>query len=253
MIRYVARDVKGALRKKYSLYYIIGMLILCILANLSMICFRTIYGMNDGSFGQNLIIFAEGVFAIPYYSTIVIADIIFGKDYPDPHIKDGTTRRLHRWQIVLGKLVGSIILGAIFFVAAVVIFFSVTLLFQFQDGTIDWWTLGDFLEKAVVAMPLWVAGLSIGNMFLFLFDNKKNAFIWFYVLVLAIPRVIMFIAAEPFKNPVCTFISDKILITPQFNALQFYFTMDQGHDIVLGIVYTAISCAIGMAAYYKRK
>ena len=113
MMYYIGREFKNALQRKYTLGYVAGMAILCILANLSMICFRTIYGMNDGSFGYNLIIFAEGVFAIPYYSSIIIADIIFGKEYPDPRIKDKATIGLSRVQLYLGKLVATLLVSFI--------------------------------------------------------------------------------------------------------------------------------------------
>lgn len=253
MVKYFLRDVRTAVKEKYSLYYIIGMLVLCVLANLSMICFRKFYGLNDGSFGENLIIFAEGAFIIPYYSTIVIAHIIFGRDYPDPHIKDSTTIKMHRWQLYIGKLLGEICLAAIFFVAAVVLFFGVTIIFQIGAGTIDWWTLGDFMYKAFVALPLWIAGLSIGNMCLFLLEKKKNAYITFFVIVLVIPRLIMLLASDVVRLGFCKFIAENLLITPQFTALQFFFTMDPIKCLILGIVYTVISCAIGIAAFYKRK
>lgn len=253
MINYVLRDVKSALKAKYSLYYVIGMLVLCVMANLSIIIFRRFYGLVDGAFGQNLIIFAEGVFIIPYYSTIIIADIIYGKEGPNPHIKDRTTIKMHRWQLYLGKLLGALALAVVFFFVAVLMFFAVTLLFQYNAGTIDWWTIKDFMYKALIALPLWIAGLSIGDMCLFLFEKKRNAYITFVIAVIVIPRIIMLLASETVGIAAFKFISENILITPEFNALQFFFTMNPMKDLILGVIYTLISCAIGLRAYYKRK
>lgn len=252
MCYYISSEVKNALRRKYALWYVAGMIVLCILANLSMICFRTIYGMNDGAFGYNLIIFAEGVFAIPYYTSIFIADIVFGRDYPDPRIKDKATIGLNRTKLYLGKFIAELLLAFLFLVVAVVGFIGITVLFQFGDGTIDSLTIFDFIEKVIVATPLWIAGVAMGNMFLFVFRNKRKAFIAFFAIVLVTPRVIMFLAAEPFKLPPFTWITN-ILITPEFNALQFFFTMNSTKILLLGIIYTAAACAIGIISYQKRE
>lgn len=252
MCYYIGSEVKNALRRKYALWYVAGMIVLCILANLSMICFRTIYGMNDGAFGYNLIIFAEGVFAIPYYTSIFIADIVFGRDYPDPRIKDKATIGLNRTKLYFGKFIAELLLAFLFLVVAVAGFIGITVLFQFGDGTIDSLTIFDFIEKVIVATPLWIAGVAMGNMFLFVFRNKRKAFIAFFAIVLVTPRVIMFLAAEPFKLPPFTWITN-ILITPEFNALQFFFTMNSTKILLLGIIYTAAACAIGIISYQKRE
>ena len=249
---YIGSEVKNALHKRYTLGYVVGIVVLCVLANLSMICFRSIYGMNDGSFAYNLIIFAEGVFVIPYYTCIVIADIVFGKEYPDPRIRDKSTIGLSRTKIYFGKLLAILILSFMLMLVAIVLFIGITFLFQFNDGTIDLLMIMDFLEKLVVALPLWIAGISIGNMFLFASRNKKRAFIGFFLLIILIPRVIMFLAAEPFVLPPFTWIT-KILITPEFNALQFYFTMNAKKDYLLGFVYTALSCGYGVWKFNKRE
>ncbi|NBH83960.1 hypothetical protein D7X88_13585 [bacterium C-53] len=252
MCYYIGSELKNALRRRYVLCYVAGMIILCVLANLSMICFRTIYGMNDGAFGYNLIIFAEGVFAIPYYSSIFIADIVFGKDYPDPRIRDKATIGLSRTKLYLGKFAAALILSGLLLVIAVVGFIGITVLFQLNDGTIDALTILDFIEKVVVAIPLWVAGVAMGNMFLFLYRRKRKAFIAFFIVVLAIPRLIMFFAAEPFKLPPFTWITN-ILITPEFNALQFFFTMNYKKILLLGTIYTVAACAIGITGYRKKE
>lgn len=252
MFRYIFRDVKNALKQKYSLYYVVAFLLLCLLANFSMICFRRFYGMNDGSFGENLIIFSTQIFWLPYYSTVFIANIIFGVNYPDPHLKDGVTRRMSRYQVYLSKLIGAIVLGCAFFIAAIAIFFAVTLVFQFKDGTIEPATLIDFLNCARIAVPLWIAGLSIANMFFFIFPDKRKAYAGFFTVCLVVPRLIMFLASDAIRIPVFGAIC-KILITPEFSALPYFFTQDPVKDLILGAVYTVISSVIGISFYYRRK
>lgn len=252
MFRYIFRETKTALRKRYTVVYAIGFLVLCLLANIAMSCFRAIYGMNDGAFAYNLIIFAEGVFCIPYYSCIFLSDIVFGKDYPDPHIKDRTTIRLHRWQLYIGKFIATLILAAVMFVVAFALLIGTTTLFGLHDGTIDKWTIIDFLDKASLALPLWMAGIAIGQMFLFLFRDKKLAFVGFFVTVLLIPRLIMLLASEAIALAPFVWL-DKIIITPQFQALQFMFTMDRAKCWILGIVYSAVASLIGLIKFYRVK
>lgn len=249
---YIVNEVKTALRRRYAYAYVGGIIILCLLANIAMICFRTIYGMNDGAFGYNLIIFAEGVFVIPYYSSVFIADIVFGKEYPNPRIKDKATIGLGRLQIYLGKFIAQLTVAFVFLLLAVVAFIGITFLFQMNDGTIDFMTISDFLEKVLVALPLWVAGVAIGNMFLFAFRSKQKAVTFFFLTVLVIPRVVMLLAAEPLQWPPFTWIT-QILITPEFNALQFYFTMNSSKNYLLGFIYTVIACIIGIRCFNKKE
>jgi len=251
MFHYIAREAYRAVRKKYSLYYILGIFVICLLANIAMACFRSIYGMNDGSFTYNLIIFAEGAFIVPYYSCIFLSDMVFGGEYPNPHIKDSVTNKLKRWQLYIGKLCATVLVGIAMFFVSFIIMLLVTMLFGIGDsGSVSMDTILDFLQKALVAFPLWLAGISIGQMYLFAAKRKRNAFIFYFLTVLVIPRLITLLASEKIHLFPFTKIMD-ILITPQFQALQFYFTMNPLKCAILGIVYSVIASAIGLTAFYK--
>lgn len=252
MLTYIRRDVSGALKKKYTLWYIIGFAFLCLAANLSLIFFRKFYGMVDGSFGENLIMFSTQFLWIPYYSTVFIAHIIFGSDYPDPHLKDKVTKKMSRAQVYLAKLIGSGLLSLLFFVVGIIIFFGITIAFQAGDGTIDGYTFVDFLNCARMAIPLWLAGVAIANMLFFIFEDKKKAYIAFAVLCIVIPRFFMVLAGDavrmvPFKA-IC-----EILITPEFSALPYFATQNPLKDLVLGLVYIVVSSIVGIYYYNKRK
>lgn len=252
MLYYTAREAYRAVRRKYTLAYIIAMLGICLLGNIAMACFRSIYGMNDGAFASNLIMFAKGIFVVPYYSCVFLADIVFGKEYPNPYIKDKITKNLKRWQLYIGKFLATIALGVVLYVITFVMLVVTTVLFSYNAGSIGWYTVKDFLDASLLALPLWVAGISFGHMFLFLIKDKRKAFAAYYVMVLLIPRLIMFLAFEsvniqPFPILV------KYLITPEFQALQFFFTMDIKACWIKGSIYTLISVVIGVLAFYKKK
>ena len=245
MCKYVLSEVSKALKTRATYFYIAGMVLLSIMANLSMIAFRMIYGIVDGSFGYNLIIFAEGCFIIPYFSTIFIADIVFGPEYPNPHIKTKITNGLSRTKIYLGKFVAQILLAACFVIVAVVLFIGITYLFMASDGTIDEWTIEDFCQKVLFSIPLWVAGLAFGNMYLFIFRRKLYAYIAFFVTVVAVPRLIMLFGAQPFEWTPFVLLRQYVLLTPRFSELQYLFTQNEYLVVALSAVYTVIALFIG--------
>ena len=249
---YIADEVTGALKRKGTYFYIGGVAILCILANLAMIAFRTVYGLNDGSYAYNLILFAEWVFVIPYYSTVLIADIIFGKEYPNPRIKTKSTIGLNRVQLYVGKLVSEILISAFFMLVAIILFLGITVLFS-SDGSIGWWTIWDFCQKVLIAVPLWIAGVSIANACFFLFPKKKTAYIAFLGGVLLLPRMVMFFATERRSIGVFVWIKQYLLITPRFGELQYFYTLNLPLILGLGVVYTGISTVAGILAFMKKE
>lgn len=253
MFQYIARDLKTALHRKHTYVYVIGIFVLCLVCNIAVVAFRTIYGTNEGTYAYNIIEYATWCFIIPYYSCIFIADLGFGKTYPNPQIKDKVTKNMSRGAIYLSKLIVELVLAVLFMAIAVLALLGITTLFQFRDGTISAYSIKDFLSKMVVAIPLWFAGVSFGNMFLFIFENKKKAYIGFFLLTLVIPRIIMFFAAEPFSVSFFRFIR-TYLISQNFSLLPY--PADPARNVTLivlsGIAYAIISSVIGIV-YYKKK
>ena len=253
MVYYIKTQLNTALHRKYTKHYICGIIAACLVANLAMSGFRNIiYGMNDGTFAYNLIMFAKGFFWIPYYSCIFIADIVFGDNYPDPRIRDKSTIGLSRVQIFFGKFITELIALVIYALLATIIFLVITPLFQVHDGTIDASIIIDFIQAVVIAMPLFVAGVAIGNMFLFSAKNKKQAFILFVICVILVPRAIIYLATDNIRIMPCVWLT-KILLTPQFQELQFYATRDVTKIVTTSVVYTIIACIIGCRSFYKRE
>ena len=63
----------------------------------------------------------------------------------------------------------------------------------------------------------------------------------------------MFLAAEPLSIGTCHFFKEYILLTPRFNELPYYATLSVSKIIILGVVYTILSMAIGLISYRKRE
>ena len=250
---YIANQVGQTLKQKGVLYYLLSAAVLCVAANVSMLAFRTIYGINDGSYGYNLLLFAEWCFVIPYYSTIFIAQIVFGKECPNPRIRNKVTIGLKRFHLYLGQFFAEVIVAACFFIAACALFIGITYLFMFADHSIELWAIGDFLQKAVIAVPLWIAGLAISHMLFYVCKKKRYAYGLFTLFVGILPRVVILFAAHPFEIPVMMWLKDYILLTPRFNELPYFYTLNIPQIIVASMIYTVLACAVGIFAYNKKE
>ena len=254
MIRYIYTEFKKALKSQYSVKYIIGIITVCIMANLAMIAFRDyVYGTNDGTYGYNIIMFAGGFFWLPYYTTVFIADMVFGKTYPDPFIKDRVTRKLRRPQLYIGKLIAVWLMLAVYILLSFIFFIGISTVFQLSTGTLSMDVVRDFAVNVLCAAPLLAAGCSIGLMCLYCYDRKVRAFATFWAITLVMPRVIMLLGAEPMSVGFCRFIKDKILITPQFTTLQFFASRDVRQILISSSVYIILSTIIGGYIFCRKR
>lgn len=253
MIYYIKSQLQRSLTDKYFKIFIIGILAAVLLANLSMTAFRDIiYGMNDGTFAYNLIMFAKGFFWLPYYATIFIADEVIGPEYPDPRIRDKSTIGLSRRHIFYGKFITEVLVLIICAVFATVAFLVITPIFQVHDGTINASVIIDFAEAVLLAMPLFIAGVSIGNMFCFSILPRKKAIFAFFFFVVAVPRAIMLLATDGIRFIPAVMIRN-FLLTPQFQELQFYATRNVPKIIISSIIYVVFSCLYGAYSFDKKE
>lgn len=254
MFAYILNETKRAFARKYTWIYFGGIVLLVLIANIAVIAFRAIYGANEGTYAYNLLEYATWCFVIPYYTCYFIADIGFGTQYPNPHIKDGHTSKLNRVQIYISKLIVGLLLGAVFVTFAILVLLGITSLFQMKDGLVSWYSIQDFLGKVAIAIPLWYAGVSFGIMFLFVFSRKRFAIISYFVLTLLIPRLVMFFAAEPYKIELFRVLRIYTL-TQNFSLIPYL--ADPARNvpltIALGIIYGTIANVIGCVVYANKK
>ncbi len=253
MVYYIYSEIKRTIKEKNFLYYLIGIVAVSVLANLSMIAFRDmIYGTNDGTQAYNLVMFAGGFFWLPYYTMIFIADMVFGKTYPDPYLRNRANIGLKRSQQYIGKLISEYIMLLFFVIFAFIVFIGVSFLFQISAGPIEGAVVADFAKDLLYSMPLFAAGLTVANMFLFMFRSKKKAFVVFFALVIGLERLIMLLGAQPFSIPFCKWLKDTVLITPQFTTLQFYATRNVPQIIISSVIYIAIAAVVGCWCFLKK-
>lgn len=251
MGKYILREIVNASKRKMFVVILICIVAVCFVANLAVMAFTLIYGSNiDGVLGSNVLAFGSWCFPIPYLATICMAHLVFGPEYPDPYIKDNITKNISRTGIYLGKLIAALVYAIIFMVVAFIFLLISTRLFHSDISAYD---VKTFLSNMLVAVPLWIAGISFGIMFLFMFRRKKKAYIAFYILTLIIPRIIMLFAAEPFSlSPFITV--RKILISQSFTHIPYIADPARNVTFIVceGFVYAVIAAIVGVICYNKK-
>lgn len=250
MFKYIKRELQRIFKEKRTLVTSIIIVALCLLANFAVLAFTLIYGSDrDGVMGSNVLIFATWVFVIPYYACIFFSDQAFNS-YPNPHIKDNITNSMSRITIYLGKLFTGMILAMFYMIIAFICLIVTTRLFHSDISAYD---IESFAKNMLVAIPLWIAGVSFGMMFLFIFEKKRNAFIVYFILTLLIPRTIMFFAAEPFSVGPLILVR-KYLINQSFTHIPYPADPDRSVPFIVceGVIYAVIACIIGIVAYSKK-
>ena len=250
MVKYIFGEVRKACKTKMAAILAICVVGICLIANLAVMAFTLIYGSNiDGVLGSTVLAFATWCFPIPYIATIFFADLVYGT-YPDPHIKDSVTRNMSRTSVYLSEFFSGLIVSLVYMVIAFVVLLITTRIFHSDITAYD---ISLFVQNMLISVPLWIAGVSFGFMFLFIFESKKKAYICFFALTLVIPRIIMFFAAEPFEIPVFVMVR-KILISQSFGHIPYIADPQRNVPYIIcqGIIYTVISCIIGIISYYKK-
>ena len=251
MTGYIKRELQRVSGRRMTTVYLICLILICILANLAVMAFTLIYGSErDGVLGSNVLSFATWCFCIPYYSCIFIADLTFGKEYPNPQIKDSVTKDLKRAQLYLGKFITELIVAFVFMILAFGILLITTRIFH-SDIAMD--DISLFTQNMCTAIPLWIAGVAFGNMFLFIFEDKRKAYLGFFVLTLLIPRTIMLFAAKPFYIPAFIAVR-RILISQSFGHIPYAADPERSVPFIVlqGLIYTALACIIGICVYNRK-
>ena len=179
--------------------------------------------------------------------------MIFGSEYPDPAIKDGLTSNLNRTQIYLSKFIAGIMLAFVYLVITFVVLIVTTSLFQMNDKTLSSEAIRTFCLKMFLAMPLFLAGMAFATMFLFVFRDKRKAYTGYFILTLAIPRIILRLAKEPPGIPAFKFLR-TYTISQCFTLIPYPSSPERSVPLIisLGFIYALIATVIGLVVYNRK-
>ncbi|MCR5302464.1 MAG: hypothetical protein K6E49_08505 [Lachnospiraceae bacterium] len=249
MGNYLVKDIKRALGSKMTKVYLICTAALILVANIAVICFRFIYGSNEGTFSYNVFEYASWCFLIPYYSCIVIGMIAVGDD-----ASSGEYKSMKPWQRYIEKLAVAVVLAALLFVVAFVVLYIITTLFHINEGLIPGFVIKSFFSKAFLSLPLWFAGISFAIMVLFIFDKRWKAVVGFAVVTVVIPQIIRIFSLDTFKFELFRTIR-RYTITQSFGLVPYPSYPDRSPALIvtLGFVYGIIAIIIGITVYTGRQ
>ena len=248
MGKFLINDFKRAIGSKGAKWYLIGTAILILVANIAVICFRFIYGSNEGTFAYNVFEYASWCFLIPYYSCILLGMIAMGPRYVRPQ-----DVRMKPAAVYIEKLIVSVMLAAVFLVAAFVMLYVITLLFHINEGIIKWPIVKNFLNKAFLSLPLWFAGISFAMMFLFIFEKRLKAVIGFAIVTVVIPQIIRILSLDSFKFGFARVIR-RYTITQSFGLVPYPSYPDRSVPLIvtIGLVYGIAAVIIGITIYTRK-
>lgn len=254
MLKYIYHELDRALTSRFARLYFAGIFILCILGNIAVVGFRTVYGTNEGTYAYNIMEYAAWSFIVPYLTCILFVHMVFGNDYPNPHIKDGLTAGLNRTRIYLCKLASAIILAFIFLVICFVALVSLTALFQIKDKTLGADAVRTFCDKLFLALPLFLAGVSIATMFMFGFRVRKKAYIGYFLTTLAVPQLILFLAKDPPGLGLFKAVR-PFTISQCFRLIPYPSSPERSVPLIIGLgfLYSVLSTVAGIIVYNKKK
>lgn len=243
----ILSDFKEATRSKGAKYYLLGTIALVLIANIAVICFRFIYGSNEGTFSYNVFEYASWCFLIPYYSCILLAMIAMAHD-------DEKYETLKPWQRYISKLVVTIMLAVVFLVIAFVLLYVITSLFHINEGLILWGVVKSFLEKAFLSLPLWFAGISFAILFLFIFDKRWKSILGFAIVTVVIPQIIRVFSLDSFKFEFFRAIR-RYTITQSFGLVPYPSYPDRSVPLIiaLGMIYGIAALVIGVVIYSRKE
>lgn len=255
MGRYIINDFNRAMRSKWTRIYLIAGLALVLLANIAVVCFRFIYGSNEGTFAYNVFEYASWCFLIPYYSCIIIGDIAIGRNADrSAKRREEAAKELKPWQYYISKLIIAIMLAICFFVAAFIALYVVTALFHINEGAISWPVIKLFLSKAAVALPLWFAGISFAIMFLMLFEKRILSYGYFAILVFVIPQCIRILSLDSVDLEFFRIIR-RYTITQSFGLVPYPSYPERSVPLIvaIGLVYGLVATVAGIVLYGRKQ
>ncbi|MBR5407099.1 MAG: hypothetical protein IK111_05565 [Lachnospiraceae bacterium] len=247
MIKSIFEDFDATLRSKSAYIYFAAVVVLCIIANIAVVAFRSVYGTNEGTYAYNIMEYAAWSFIVPYLSCIFIAHMVFGKKYPRLG-KHGRTKTY------VSKLLSGILLAFVYLVITFVMLVITTSLFQMHDKSLSSEAIRTFCTKMFLAMPLFLAGMAFATMFLFCFKDKRKAYAGFFLLTLVIPRIILRLAKEPPGIQVFKFLR-RYTISQCFTLIPYPSSPERSVPLIIGLgfIYTAVSTAVGIVVFNKKE
>jgi hypothetical protein len=123
-----------------------------------------------------------------------------------------------------------------------------------NDKTLGTDAIKTFCDKMFLALPLFLAGVSFGTMFMFGFRVRKKAYIGYYLTTLVVPQLILFLAKDPPGLGLFKAVRPYI-ISQCFRLIPYPSSPERSVPLIIGLgfFYTVASTVVGIIVYNKKK
>lgn len=194
---------------------------------------------------------SNSMLIMPVFLVVAMIDMVTAEEQKNQTMRNTVTFGISRNKIILSKLIVTVILSLISaFIILALFLGSTTVLFGLGAGF-----PGVFLThflRIIVAVPLWIAAISVGN-FLAIFISNSNIFAAVYGVVFLMStrvlQVLGVVVSDKFEY------ARKYLITTQLNKLRgTNLTRDDMlFMVIIAIGYILIFTILSMCYFNKKE
>lgn len=211
--------------------------------------FATGEARNSFETAANILIMAMSV---GIYLSLMVCDMVFSDQYKLNTLKNEMSYGLPRARVYFGKLIAATVTAMVICLLIVVFYLALALLFFPAAGD-----LMDVLlavgKTLAGALPIWLGGMGLGIMLLFVTKGSIIATVIFVLLVGPLDSVLELL--ELFMPKLIETIEAirPWLLGNGLNGLVQTGTLDLGYTWTLGVAWLLVSTAIGFIAFQKRE
>ncbi|MCI5705430.1 MAG: ABC transporter permease [Pseudoflavonifractor sp.] len=195
------------------------------------------------------------VLSVGLYLVVITCDMVFSDQYKYNTLKNEVAYGLPRARIYLGKLIAAAIVSVVL-CAVILAFYLLLARLLFPLGAATGETMTALGQALLVAFPLWLGGMGLFHMLLFLMKGSTAASI-VYVLVVAVlggGTLELFSKFVPRLRPVIEAIQTCLLTTP-FDRLLSGGPSNGliAYAWIVGMAWLLGSTALGLIVFRKRE
>ncbi|MPQ33986.1 hypothetical protein E4V42_21555 [Clostridium estertheticum] len=249
MINYIKAELYRSFNRVYFWGYTAFIAILAVLSNVIVLNIRNYY--PTGSINSFFYSFIISCIMIPVFFVFGFIDIITLDENKNETLRNVVVFGVKRSKIILSKLVATVIIAFIAEIIILVSFLgSAFILFGVNNELLT--TIISFCQKSLVATPLWIAAISIGNCLAVIIKNNN---------VLSLVYIGIFLITDKIINLLSVFVSENfkyignILITKKINEISAGPLTSETiiSSVLLGVIYTLVFTTITILYFEKKE
>jgi len=249
MINYIRAELYRSFNRVYFWGYTAFISILAVLSNVVILNVQghmtpeSINSMFDGLLMETL--------TLPVFLVVGFIDIVTSDENKNETLRNVVAFGVTRSKIILSKIVATVMLAFIAEIIILVLYFgSVFVILGVNNELIA--TIIMFCKKSLVAIPLWIAAISICTCLAVIIKNNTAfafAYVGIFTLTSTIINLISVFICENFKYV------ENILITKKISEISRGTLTSEIiiSSVLIGVIYTVVFTAITILYFEKKE